>query len=337
MKKGVAVIGQGFVGGSLTTVLAERGLTVYVHDKEVGKIAIGGTVPGNAAILGDKKRLLELAGVPSSQDPNEPSEGTAIQNFVQSCETFSWFSGIFFVCLPTPMHESGEADLSIVERVLNELSSVPGERIAVVKSTVPPGSTERWNAQFAGTGLRVVFNPEFLTEANALDDMRNQTRIVLGGPRPHINRVKLLFQSAFPTVPIIKTSSTTAEMVKYFTNVQLAARVILSCELAQVCDALDAAGMNIDYDKVLEYAKLDRRLGGSHMNVPGADGVPGARGHCFPKDLNALTYLARSMRVQPTVMEALWAKNLEVVAPEHRDWERMVGRAVTRKVQNPTT
>ena len=89
--------------------------------------------------------------------------------------------------------------------------------------------------------------------------------------------------------------------------------------------------MNIDYDKVVEYAKHDPRLGGSHMNVPGPDGVPGARGHCFPKDLNALIYVARRLGIKPTVMSAVWDKNLEVVPTEHRDWERMQGRAVSKK------
>lgn len=326
VKRSIAVVGQGFVGGSLTTVFSERGFDVLVNDK-TGKVALGGRdplVPVPGVTLKDltkgtdhKKRL--------------PTEPTQIQNFVSACEETPGFSGVYFVCLPTPMFEDGEADLSIVERVLNELSSIPGDRIAVVKSTVPPGSTERWNSAFATTGLRIVFNPEFLTEANALDDMRNQNRIVIGGPRPHINAVKLVFQRAFPSVPIIKTSSTTAEMVKYFTNVQLAARVVLSCELEQVCRALDERGLNIDYDKVVEYAKHDARLGGSHMSVPGPDGVAGARGHCFPKDLNALMFVAKSVGVKPTVMEGVWQKNLEVVPPEGRDWERMAGRAVSKK------
>lgn len=326
--KSIAVIGQGFVGGSLTTVFAERGFDVYVYDK-AGKVAEGGTDILAAVPQADPAEWVRLAGLPPNPQP-EPGP-TMVQQFATAVEQTKNFSGIYFVCLPTPMYEDGEADLSIVERVLNELSSVPGNRIAVVKSTVPPGSTERWNRLFEATGLRVVFNPEFLTEANALDDMRNQNRIILGGPRPHINSVKLLFQRAFPKVPLIKTSSTTAEMVKYFTNVQLAARVVLSCELSQVCEALDRQGMNIDYDKVVEYAKFDPRLGGSHMNVPGPDGVPGARGHCFPKDLNALIYVARRLDVRPTVMSAVWQKNLEVVPSEHRDWEKMQGRAVSKK------
>jgi UDPglucose 6-dehydrogenase len=121
-------------------------------------------------------------------------------------------------------------------------------------------------------------------------------------------------------------------MVKYFTNVHLAARVVLSCEISQICKALDEQGMNIDYDKVCEYSRYDKRLGGSHMTVPGVDGIPGARGHCFPKDLNALSALAKQVGVTPIVMDAVWQKNLELVPKEHRDWEKMIGRAVSKKV-----
>lgn len=328
MKKSIGVIGQGFVGGSLTTVLAERGFEVFVYDKS-GKVALGGTDIVNV-MPGFADRATQLAGVCNlPPDLGEVRDQTT--DFAKACESKAGFSNVYFVCLPTPMYEDGEADLSIVEGALKRLSQISGERIAVVKSTVPPGSTERWNEMFKDTGLRVVFNPEFLTEANALNDMRNQNRIVLGGPRPHINAVKLLFQHAFPNVPVIKTSSTTAEMVKYFTNVHLAARVVLSCELWQVCQALDAKGLNIDYDKVLEYGKFDTRLGGTHMSVPGPEGILGARGHCFPKDLAALTFLAKSLDVKPTVMTAVQEKNLEVVPPEHRDWEKMHGRAVSKK------
>lgn len=317
MSKNIAIIGQGFVGGSLTTVMSERGFNVFVHDKS-GKIANG------AALFKDEN---EIWSAPDN-----------ISVLVQKCESRADFSGVYFVCVPTPMYEDGSADLSIVEGVLKELAAIPitgttgsgaQHRVAVVKSTVPPGSTERWNKEFEGTGLRVVFCPEFLTEANALDDMRNQTRIVLGGPRPHINKVKQVFQTAFPKVPIIKTSSTTAEMVKYTTNCFLATKVAFANEIAQVCEALDKTGLDIDFDKVVEYAKYDTRLGDSHWAVPGPDGHKGYGGHCLPKDLNSLMFLAKELGVDPKVMTSVWVKNLEV--RECRDWEAMLGRAVSKK------
>jgi len=212
-----------------------------------------------------------------------------------------------------------------------KLPAAPGERIAVIKSTVPPGSTERWNEEFGSYGLHVVFNPEFLTEANALDDMRNQNRIVLGGPRPWINTVKQLFQAAFPKVPLVKTSSTTAEMVKYLTNNFLTVKVAFANEMAQVCEALDKSGLNVDYDKVVEYAKYDRRLGESHWSVPGPDGRRGFGGHCFPKDVNAMINVAAKNGIDAKILKAAWNKNLEV-RPE-KDWESMIGRAVSTKTK----
>jgi UDPglucose 6-dehydrogenase len=308
MKNSIAVVGQGFVGGSITTVFSERGFDVYVHDK-TGKVSTGGKQPTTG----------------------ENVFPCNIKEFVVACEKVKEFSNVYFVCLPTPMYEDGSADLSIVEGVLSQLAEVPGERIAVVKSTVPPGSTEGWNKRFNEQGLRVVFNPEFLTERTALDDMRNQNRIVLGGPRPWINTVKLLFRNAFPDVPIIKTSSTTAEMVKYLTNNFLTVKVSFANEMSQICEALDKKGLNIDYDKVVEYASYDTRIGKSHWNVPGPDGDRGYGGHCFPKDINAMIDVAKTCGVRPTMLQAAWDKNVEV--RKDRDWEKMSGRAVSKKAK----
>ena len=309
MKKSIAVIGQGFVGGSLTTVFSEHGFDVCVYDK-LGKVSAGGRQP-----LPTKEMLYSYN----------------VREFVEACEANTDFSGIYFVCLPTPMFEDGSADLSIVEGVLDELSSVLGERIAVVKSTVPPGSTEKWNKKYEGTDLHVIFNPEFLTEANALDDMRNQNRIILGGPRPWINKVKQIFQAAFPKVTLIKTSSTTAEMIKYMTNNFLTVKVAFANEMQQVCEDLDKIGLNVDYDKVVEYSKYDQRLGESHWSVPGPDGHMGYGGSCFVKDLNAMINIADDLNINTPVLDGAWKKNLEV-RPE-RDWEQLVGRAVSKKTK----
>ena len=299
-KQSIAVVGQGFVGGSLTTVFSEKNYTVYVYDK-AGKVAQGASkVVSNS-----------------------------IEDLVLNSEKDPKFSNVYFVCLPTPMFEDGSPDLSIVEGALRDLAEVPGERIAVVKSTVPPGSVEHWNNIFSSKGLHVIFNPEFLTERTALQDMRSQNRIILGGPRPWINSVKQIFRNAFHDVPIIKTSSTTAEMVKYFTNNFLTVKVTFANEMAQVCEALDKKGLNIDYDKVVEYAWYDDRLGKSHWNVPGPDGKRGFGGHCFPKDINAMIYVAQTIGVDPKLLKAAWEKNLEV-RPE-KDWEQLLGRAVSKK------
>ena len=234
---------------------------------------------------------------------------------------------IIFVCLPTPMNEAGRCDTSLVETVIgniNDISYRLNKRvIAVIKSTVPPGTTDRLNHQYRH--IHVVFNPEFLTEANSFDDFKNQSRIIIGGPRPASTKVKILYRKAFPKAPIIKTGASVAETVKYFTNCFLATKVSFANEMKQICDAVD-----VDFDKVVEYALYDERIGKSHLSVPGPDGSLGFGGHCFPKDLNAMIYVASLNDVSAPVLKGVWEKNLEVRDPPTRDWEKMVGRAVIK-------
>ena len=229
-------------------------------------------------------------------------------------------SDIVFVCLPTPMDKYGACHLGIIEPVLEELNSF-GRKIVVVKSTIPPGTTESWNKTYEN--ISIVFNPEFLTEANSIEDFKNQNRIIVGGKRPATTRVAEIFRKAFPKVPIIKTGSTYAEMVKYVTNCFLATKVSFANEMYQLCEFL-----NIDYDKVIEYAKHDDRLGYSHWNVPGPDGDFGYGGHCFPKDVRALINVAMDLDsdMSPTMLKATDAKNNEVRT--NKDWEQQKGRAV---------
>jgi len=226
------------------------------------------------------------------------------------------------------MHFDGGADISIVKSVVQELNDLSAEHIVphrselpvvVIKSTVPPGTTEELDK--ACPYLHVCFNPEFLREATAVEDFKNQSRIIVGGSRPGSTLVKQMYQHAYPDVPVTKTSSTIAELVKYVTNCFLATKVSFANEIFQICEALE-----VDYDKVVEYATKDRRLGTSHWSVPGPDGHYGFGLTCFPKDLNALIHKAKTLEVDATVMKAVWQKNLEV-RPE-RDWEKMKGRAV---------
>lgn len=326
--KSIAVIGNGFVGGSLSTVMSERGLVVYAYDKS--------NTYAHYAKPCVKRVLLETHQLfDDIVDVHEYAFPVSVSELVNACETKKDFSGVFFMCLPTPMFEDGSADLSIVESVLAELAAVPGKRIAVVKSTVPPGSTEHWNKQYADSDLTVVFNPEFLVERTALDDMRNQDRIILGGPKVAVNKVKQVYQAAFPTVPIIKTSSTNAEMVKYVANCFLATKVSFANEMYQIVDGLSKQGLDTDYDRIIECATLDKRLGTSHWKVPSMEtdesGKPlmGFSLSCFPKDVNALMTLARSLDVDPKVLNGAWTKNVEV--RPGRDWEKMAGRAVSKK------
>ena len=172
------------------------------------------------------------------------------------------------------------------------------------------------------TRLDVCFSPEFLTEANSFEDFRNQTRIIIGGPRPATGVVKRMFRKAFPRIPIVKTGTKTAEMVKYFTNCFLASKVTFANQMYDICQSAE-----IDYDKVCEYALYDNRIGSTHLLVPGPDGDRGFGGHCFPKDLAAMIFFGKNRDVDCQILEDVQSFNEKVRS--NRDWEKMKGRAVS--------
>ena len=229
-------------------------------------------------------------------------------------------SDIIFVCVPTPMKKDGSCDTSIVESVVDEIDDVDiTDKIVAIKSTIPPGTTNRLNKKCKN--ISVIFNPEFLTEANFIDDFKNQNRIIIGGERPSTTILRQVYSLVFPNTPIIKTGSITAEMVKYFTNTFLTTKVSFANEMKMICDRL-----NIDYDKVVEYSTYDERLGKSHWAVPGPDGKLGFGGSCFPKDINALINVCKELNVSCDTLMGAWVTNL-MVRPE-KDWEKLKGRAV---------
>ena len=252
-----------------------------------------------------------------TNDKDDNKSTSTLDNMVHLCDTI-------FLCLPTPMKSDGKCDTLIIENVLNSIDLIAdnyeSKRTIVIKSTITPGTTRIFNKKYES--LDIVFNPEFLTERNAVKDYENQNRIILGGPRPATTELKQIFSKVFPKAHIIKTDSTHAEMVKYLTNTFLSTKVSFANEMYQLCNKLD-----IDYDKVVEYATHDDRLGKSHWNVPGHDGDFGFGGHCFPKDLAALLHLTVELGTINNVLMATSDTNDEV--RKFRDWEQMKGRAVS--------
>ena len=232
---------------------------------------------------------------------------------------------VIFVCVPTPMNKDGSCHTNIVESVMEEIDNWVSsyhkdiKPTVVIKSTVPPGTTDRLHRKYKN--ITVIFNPEFLTEANFLEDFKNQTRIILGGTRKGTNILRQVYSKVFPHATIVKTSSKIAEMTKYFVNCFLATKISFANEMKQLSD-----GIGIDYDKVVEYATYDERLGKSHWAVPGPDGDYGFGGHCLPKDLNALISVSIKLDIEAILLETVGWVNDKV--RENRDWEEMKGRAV---------
>ena len=256
-------------------------------------------------------------------DKYDESKSTCdLADLVEKCK-------VIFVCVPTPMNTDGSCHTDIVEGVIKDIdkwcyaywgnydldkNTIDNKPIVVIKSTVPPGTTDRLHRKYKS--VDVIFNPEFLTEANFLEDFKNQTRIILGGTRKGTNILRQVYSKVFPHATIVKTGSKTAEMVKYFINSFLGTKVSFANEMKQICDKID-----IDYDKVVEYATYDGRLGKSHWAVPGPDGDYGFGGHCLPKDISAIVNEFGSDLLKSVI-------DVNDKVRKNRDWEDMKGRAV---------
>lgn len=233
-------------------------------------------------------------------------------------------SEIIFICVPTPMFESGECDLSIVNSVVEELSQFQNivQKVIVIKSTVVPGTIENLANKYEN--MKFVFNPEFLTERKARLDFINSARIVLGSNDYAANsKVEELYRLRFPYTKIIKTDFGTAQLIKYMCNCFFATKVSFMNEMYQICNAI-----NGDWDKALEGFIADGRIGNSHIDVPGHDGDLGFGGKCFPKDLNAMIKRAEELGISPDVMKGAWEKNKQV--RKKLDWYDIPG-AVRKK------
>lgn len=232
-------------------------------------------------------------------------------------------SDVVFICLPTPTNfKTGSIDLSIMDSVINEIADVVKnlklDTIITIKSTIIPGTTDSYKEQHPH--LRLVFNPEFLTERTHKLDFINQSRIILGGDEKDTIALEELYKERFPMTPIYHTSAIGAELVKYFSNCFFAVKLSYFNEMYEVCQKLD-----LQYDDIIKMVLADGRIGNSHYSVPGHDQLKGWGQKCFPKDLNAMINKAKELGVDPLMMEAAWKKNLQV--REVYDWLDIEGAA----------
>lgn len=224
-------------------------------------------------------------------------------------------SEFIFICLPTPMkaNESG-IDLSIIEESIAEITKFTNgtDKIIVIKSTVVPGTTASLEKKYPKSNF--AMNPEFLTEANYLEDFVNADRNVIGANNDLTSRrVVALYRQRFPHTKIFQTDSTTAEMVKYMANAFLATKVILANEMFAICQAL-----GIKYEEVKSMVVADHRIFDSHLDVTTAKGFGGK---CFPKDVVAMIGRAKELKVEPKLLETVWSINKKI--RKIRDWEEI--------------
>lgn len=190
-----------------------------------------------------------------------------------SLETVVDFADMLFICLPTPMLEGGKCDISIIGEVCDRINSIATKsKTIIIKSTVPPGTTQ--NLQQLYPEHLFVFNPEFLTEKNFINDFLEQDRILLGCDFLHIDKFIKMYDNLVnfygeftkkQKVPakIYRSTTKCCEMTKYMANCLLAAKVIFCNEMYEICEK-----SGINYEEVRQMVCLDRRIGNSHTKVP---------------------------------------------------------------------
>lgn len=207
---------------------------------------------------------------------------------------------VIFIAVPSPRNPDGSCNVAIVEEAVR---SVKGEKIIVIKSTVPPGTTERLKKEHPQH--KFLFNPEFLTERRAWEDMVRPDRQIVGFTASSIDAAGPVL-SLLPKAPFmspwglntytpIKITATEAEIIKYGGNVHFVRKVNFANALARLCEVMEknlkAGGMSeggVNYENVRAGMAADHRIGDSHLDV-NHGGYRGWGGYCFPKDLDALT------------------------------------------------
>ena len=220
---------------------------------------------------------------------------------------------IVFICVPTPMSDDGSQDSSIIEKVMHELCLYCPDAIKVVKSTVLPSILEILKSM----DENIIYNPEFLREKHANEDFVNSEIIIFGGNRNISSKVSnaYLKHSKCMTTEHIFTDLKTASLIKYCINTFLASKVIFFNEIFSLFEKLDVGDT---WETIINVLSRDKRIGNSHMSVPGHDGRKGFGGACFPKDSLALVKYAKDQEVDLSLLKTVIKINNKIRS-EYKD------------------
>jgi len=207
---------------------------------------------------------------------------------------------IIFISVPTPPNPNGSCNISIVESVI---ADIIWEKIMVIKSTVPPGTTE--GLQKKHPQHKFLFNPEFLTESQAWEDFLKPVRQIVGYTEKSRDAalavLNLLPISYYQSPWLVSTykirghTATEAEVIKYASNVFGAIKVSFGNMVYDVCGiAGTSGGLQVNYENVRDALGADPRIGSAWLDVNHGS-YRGFGGYCFPKDLKAFTEFCRSL------------------------------------------
>ena len=214
---------------------------------------------------------------------------------------------LVFICVPTPMHDDGTQDASIIESVIKELREKIPDAIRVIKSTVLPNILMK----IQKFDEKIIYNPEFLREKHAFEDFINSKIIIFGGNKKNCEIVSEVYKSHSNclTRDYIFTDLISASLIKYSVNTFLASKVIFFNELKNLFDQMNPEE---EWENFISIISKDTRIGESHMNVPGHDGKLGFGGACFPKDSLALVKLAKNLNIELSVLETVIKSNNKI-------------------------
>jgi len=304
-KESIGVVGAGWVGLVTAACFAELGRPVVVRE-----------------IIAEKVDTLRRGEVPIHEPglPELIEKNRERLTFTTEMGELLDAARLIFVCVQTPPTYSGDADLSAVQRAVEEIGDPEGKAL-VMKSTVPVGTGRIIHRD--APGLAYVSCPEFLREGTAVKDFMEPDRVVVGadpGDEWAADEVAAVYEPV--GAPIVRTDLSSAEMIKLASNAYLATKISFINEIANVCDEVGA-----DVTEVARGMGMDPRIGGSFLNA----GL-GFGGSCFPKDTQALKMLAGNIgyhfQLLSSVIEVNELQKRRVMSKLSKHLDSLVGKRV---------
>jgi UDPglucose 6-dehydrogenase len=294
----ISVIGVGYVGLCTAAGLAYRGYSVVACDIDAEKIS------------------KINRGIPPFFEPNleeklsESIKKGTLKGLVNEIDKAVMETDFTYVAVGTPSKPDGSIDLesikSVVINIGKALKQKNGYHIIIIKSTVVPGTTqnvvlpilERESGKKCGVDFGLCMNPEFLRQGSAFQDTLNADRIVIGSHDQQAGEKLEAFYRDFymPQVPpIIQTTLSTAELIKYASNAMLATKISFINTIANICEKIPGADVKV----VADAMGLDKRIGLQFL-----DAGLGYGGSCFPKDVQALIACSKTLGYVPELLDA---------------------------------
>ncbi len=294
----ISIVGLGFVGLSLTSVLAAKGNNILGIDIDKNKCK--NIEKGISPFFEPELEKLLKIGLRKKLIIN--TDFSLMKN-----------SDMIFVTVGTPQRSNGSIELSMMKSAVKSIGKILKNEtknpIIFIKSTVTPGTMqkvilpilEKESSKKAGKDFGLISNPEFLQESTAIRDTKFPHVVVLGGyETKYMKKAKKFFSKIHPGVPMVITNHQTAEMIKYANNSFLATKISFINQLSNICQNIPGANV----DDIAKTIGLDPRIGKLFLNAG-----PGYGGSCLPKDMKALINFADEIGIKPTLLNAVEQTN----------------------------